>query len=329
VNNNKSKISAGFNFRSMLLVVFITGASLISGCISLAPTPGFARAGDVINASLGGIKRNADGQLILTTDLTVTITDSNSITHTPKILGTYRAFPDHTSQYAVSAQDRSDTNFGDLYPHDGSIWVTIRLTDAGNVPLPLATGPATLSITSSKLTQTFKVNEGVYTSLPIEILPGTGTPSLTDSQNLAYQTEGFLSVEPSVVPTTTVGGVQIEIIFDASVTSSDPIELRVVPQHHDPNSGLIQSVTDNGDGTKTLRAFLTNPNGFVAVNSWSQGQSTLKDLSLAIVSKNGSVAYTPNANLSSVYTVTGNSFYVDLNGNVISGIVPQLSNQFF
>ena len=313
----------------LILVVLALFSLTLSGCISLVPTPSYARAGDVVNIGLGGVKRNASGQLVLTSDLTVTITDANSIVHTPQVVGTYRVFPDHTSQYAVGAQDRVGGSFFDLYPHDGALWVTLRLSDATNAPLPLATGDAFITISSAKLTQTAKENEGDYSNFPITILAGTGTPSLSDQQNQAYQTEGFLSIKPSVTPGVTVGGAQIEIIFDDTVTAGNPFELRVVTQTHDPNAGLIQSVTDNGDGTKTLKAILTNPNGYVPVASWAQGQSTLLDLDLAIVSSGGGVAATANADLPTKYTVTANSYYVDLNGDIVPGVVPVLSNDFF
>jgi hypothetical protein len=318
-----------FRLRCIKLVFLSVAVVLLSGCISQVSTPNFARGGDVINVGLGGLKRNADGHLILASDLTVTITDSLSVVHSPQVLGVYRVYPDHTSSYSVGAQNPSHPQYGDLVPHDGGVWTTIRLSAPNNAPLPLATGPATLSIVSAKLTQTSKPNEGTYANFPLNILPGTGVASLSDSQNLAYQTDGYLSVKPSATAAVPLGGAQIEIIFDADVTASDPIELRMVPQHHDPNLSLIQSVTDNGNGTKTLLAILTNPNGFVELGSWTQGQSSLYDLEMAIVSDSGGVTNTPNAELGDVFTVTGNSYYIDLNGDVVPGITPVLSNEFF
>jgi hypothetical protein len=316
--------------RRLQLLILAASLLLLSGCISQVPTPGFARTGDVINVGLGGIKRNAGGQLITTADLVVTITDSDAVVHVPRIKGVYRVYPDHTSMYAVGAQFRGNPPFGDLYPHDGAVWMTLLLVDPGSsLPLPLATGPAVLSVSSAKLTQTAKNEDGQYDSFSLEILPGTGQQSQMDNQNLAYQTEGFLSLKPSAAPAVAVGGVQVEIVFDSSVTAADPIELRVVPMHHDPNSSLIQSVTDNGDSTKTLRAMLTNPNGYVPVGAWSQGQSTLFDLELAIVSHGGGVASTATADLPTVFTVTTNSYYCDLNGDVVPGITPVLSNEIF
>ncbi|MDH3978159.1 MAG: hypothetical protein OEU86_06550, partial [Gammaproteobacteria bacterium] len=80
--------------------------------------------------------------------------------------------------------------------------------------------------------------------------------------------------------------------------------------------------------TKTLTAVLTNPNGFVDLASWSQGQSTFFDLDLALISYGNGLDGVSTANLGSYVTITANSYYVDLNGDVIPGVAPTLSNEF-
>lgn len=300
----------------------------LAGCISLVSTPDFARPGDVVNVGLGGIKRNADGQLLEQDDVSVTITDSASVVHTPQVLGVYRAFPDYASQYSVQAQVGAPTA-NDLYPHDGAVWVTIRLTDPLNFPLPMATGPAVLAVSAPKLTQTAHANDGVYSNFPIEILPGTGQPSQSDSQNLAYQPNGYLSIKPNATPTTTIGGAQIEVTFKRSYVPATPFDLRAVPLNHDPNLSLIQSIEENGDGTATLTAILTNPNGFTAVTSWTQGQSSYYDLGLALVSDGGGVAAVSNAQLPTSTDISITGYYIDLNGDTVPSLNPVLLNEFF
>ena len=88
--------------------------SILSGCIGLQTVPRIARSGDVVNFTLGGFKRNIDAQALVKGDLTVTLTDSNSVVHNPEVLGIYRAFPDNASEYAVNVQDRNDMDYGDL-----------------------------------------------------------------------------------------------------------------------------------------------------------------------------------------------------------------------
>ena len=145
----------------------------------------------------------------------------------------------------------------------------------------------------------------------------------------AYRSDYYISIKPSGAFATTVGGLQVELVIDENQAGTDAVERRLVPVHHDPNLNLVQSIVDNGDGTKTLTAVLTNPNGFVDLASWSQGQSTIYDLDLALVSYGSGLDAVPTASLGSYVTVTGaNSFYVDLNGDVIPGVSPVLSNEF-
>jgi hypothetical protein len=316
----------------------LMAAIVLSGCIGAAPTPDFAQPGGIVNVNLGGIKRNTGSQQILTTDLTVTITDSASQQYTPKVTGVFKAFPDHTSQYAVDVQDRGDPNAGALVPHDGAFWMTLALCSPANAVLPLAAGPATISISSPKLTQTTGIfggiSEGTYSSIPITIAAtsyGVCQSFLqSQQQNLAYQSVGYLTLQPSGPIGVTVGGAQIEIEFDCSLTSSDPIQMRLVPLNHNPNVNLIQSVTPNGScsGTGTLTAMITNVDGFApSLAAWSQGQGTEEDLQLALVSSGGGIAFVADAALPGSFTVTGH--YVDLNGFTIPGLTPDLSNEIF
>lgn len=304
--------------------------AILTGCIGVQTLPDFARSGDVVNVVLGGVNGNIGGQLIVPSDLVVSLTDSTLQQHTPQVLGVYRAYPDHTSRYSVTSQDRGDPNYGSLNPHDGALWASIALLDSGGNPLPLATGTAELSISSSKLPQG---QNGNYVSLPLEIVPGQSDPlDQFDLQFQAYESLRYLTIKPDTTPVTDIGGAQIEIVFDSSLTLTHPFELRAVPINHNPNMSLIQSVTDNGDNTKTLKIFLTNPNGFVSVANWMQGQSTFEDLALGITSADGLVGIiVTNAVIAAPGTmdlISVNSYYVDLDGNPIVGVNPILVNEF-
>jgi hypothetical protein len=324
----------------ILLGTAVIATLFLTGCIGAGPTPDFAQPGGIVNVNLGGFKRNADSQLITTVDLTVTITDSNSDVYTPKLTGMFKAFPDHTSQYAVDVQDRGDPNAGQLIPHDGALWVTLALCSPANAVLPLAAGPATISISSPKLTQTNDIfggiTEGTYSSIPITIAATSyGVCQAfvqAQQQNLAYQSVGYLTLQPSGPIGVTVGGGQIEIEFDCELTNDDQITMRLVPLHSNPNVSLIQNVTPNGscsDGTTgTLTAIITNPDGFApSLAAWGQGQGTEEDLQLALVSSGGGIAFVADADLPGSFTVTGH--YVDLNGDTIPGLTPDLSNEIF
>jgi hypothetical protein len=308
---------------------------ILTGCIGLQTTPNFAQNGDVLSYPLGGLKRNADSQLISAADLTITLTDSASNQYTLPVLGIYRAYPDHTSEYAVNVQDRTSPDYSELYPNDALIWVSFTLRDANLVDvLPvLATGDANLSFASTKLTQT-NSNDGSYTNIPLKIVSGVNASAIAgaDLQFQAYRSYRYITIKPDATPVSDIGGAQIEIVYNNAFTSSGPFKPRAVPLNHNPNMSLIQSVTDNGNGTSTMRIFLTNPNGFVDVDDWQQGQSTFEDLALGITSASGILGFVAtNAAIAATGTmdiVSLNSYYVDLNGDTVAGVSPMLVNEF-
>ena len=280
------------------------------------------------------------GNFLWVDDFTVTITDANEQPYTPEILGVYRVFPDQTSQYAVQSQNRSDPNFGKLTPHDGAVWLAIRLTSNLTTALPLAPGDATISVSSPKLTQTLMTHDGDYSNIPIYIVdppPGQEAPvyPLQSQSSYAYGTQGYLTLKPSGAFSETVGGAQINIEFDCTLTQQDSFQLRLVPLHSNPHVNLIQSVTPAdpsncpGPGKQgTLTAMVTNVDGIApGLPSWSQGQGTPEDLQLAIVSDSGGVAGVANASLDTKFTWDG--YYIDMNGDTINGITPVLSNELF
>ena len=330
--------------------VLLAALILLSGCIALSPTPNVARNGDVINLNLGGIKRNTGTQLVTADDLFISIVDSGGAgPFNLNIVGIFRAYPDHTSFYSIQSQDRTDTNFGEvgtdpLYPHDGSLWVAVQLAsdsrDGTPANLNLQAGAATITVfdASSTLIQTNRSGvDGNYFSLPINIVAGgsyvSGPPSISEQQYFAYGTSGFLTLRPDGPSPVTVGGMQAEIIYTNA--HSPAVDLHAVPLAHDPYSSLIQGVTDNGDGTRTLRVMLTNPNGFVPRASWTQGQSTDLDLVLALVNLGATFSGLTTADLcpgaetaGPICVVDANSYYVDLNGDVIASIDTTLANEF-
>ncbi len=279
------------------------------------------------NIGLGGIKRNLGGEIITYEDLTVTLTDFDSNVHPVQLVGIYRVFPDNLSHYSVNSQYREDQYYFDLVTHDGAVWLGLLLPNPQSGETPLALGLATISV-SGPLTQTDKPQDGQYDSFPIEIIAGVGSGAGGNAANQlkAYAPTKHFTVKPNTTFSGPVSGLQLEIDFDASVMTGHPIALRAVTLNRDPNSHLIQTVTDNGDDTMTLTAMLTNPEGFVSLESWTQGQSTYFDLELGLVSYGGGVALALEEEvLTDYFTVTGNSFYVDMNGDVISGVDPVLA----
>ena len=322
--------------KTSIVIASLCLALVTSGCITTVTTPSYARAGELVQVGLGGIKRNSSGKSLVPADLTVTITDSNSVVHDVQIAGLFRAYPDHTSWYARDSLDRQDAFFGNVEPYDGMWWATLELSDPVGNPLPLATGAATISITSAELIDTGWTSEGTLSSFPIEIVAGTTTPTNEEEQQYtAYRHRRSIVISPdNLTGVTEVGGFQVAITYNSSAVAtgggSAVVCPRVVPYSHDPNITLIQSTVDNGDGTQTLTAMATNPNGFVpnadVGGPWSVGKSTFADLQFAVIVTD---ATDLGSGWESNYWIeSADSYYIDLNGDQITTANPLLSRSF-
>ena len=334
---------AAFKSIAARFLVASLALAMVSGCISTRPIPGYARSGDLVSVNLGGIKRNTDDGTGMPVDilkpgqLTVTITDSASTVHQALVRYTYRAYPDFTSNYAVDALDRDNgwiSGAGAPLPYDGAWWTTIQLVDfATNDPLPLATGPATIAVASSSLVDTGwdtgSGGEGSLASLSIEILPGTATPNDVDAyQFFAFAPAPALSIRPDdLAGITDIGGVQVQVTYNTSAltTSTSTVKPQIVPLSHDPNVNIIQRTVDNGDGTESVMALVTNPNGFVPAASWSVGKSTFADLQFAVIVQESGPILKQATWASNFWIDTANSFYIDSNGDEIPTVEPVLS----
>jgi hypothetical protein len=311
-------------------LALIFGTFLMSGCITQTALPSYARSGDMVQIGLGGIKRNATNKSLTFSDLTVTITDSLNVTQPIQPIGVFRAYPDHTSWYARDALDRADGFFGTgaTEPYDGMWWTSIRLI-WNDTPITIATGPATVTITSAELTDTGGGFEGTLASFPLEIIAGVSNPSQnTLRQYQAYQHQRSLTITPDdLTGVTVVGGFQVALTYNtAAVAVGTPlIHPRVVPYSHDPNISIIQNTVDNGDGTQTLTAIVTNPNGFVPssdiATSWAIGTSIFRDLDFAVVVRDATIlaGWQTNYSIDAV-----DSYYIDDTGAVIANLNPVL-----
>jgi hypothetical protein len=282
------------------------------------------QSGDFVSVNLGGIKRNLGGQLLKRSQITATITDANSNVYPLRIDRIYRVHPDHTSIYtAQMAMGPDPDDPSSLYPYDGAVYVSLILSDASNTPLPLAPGPATISVSSSKLIQTAMLGEGSYTSISVQVLPGTRTPTYEETQQYyAYAPMKYLTIKPAAgTPSSPIYGGQFELRYNAAVLASGSYEPRVVPISHDPNISIIQTTRDNGDGTKSLLAYVTNPNGFGTLATWSIGKSNVLDLNFAVSSSTSDTFtnWETNFNL-----VSAGTYYVDQNGDKLTNVTPTL-----
>ena len=124
--------------RPLLLLLFLS--MTLWGCSSQQPLPHAARAGETLVVSLGSTDRNALVPVIKKENITVTITDVMSTTHTAKVRYVFRVYPDPSSAYATRSQRSGGfvpgyANYVD--PHQG-LWFreTQPPRDIPNLPRP-------------------------------------------------------------------------------------------------------------------------------------------------------------------------------------------------
>lgn len=320
-------------FKSLLFVAF---ALAISACQSQYPLPGKIQQNGLVQVGLGGIKRNfPSGTSLIGADITAEIKDDTGIWQQMRVEGLFRAYPDNTSTYALETLDRNTTTnpfWSELEPYDGMWWATIRVATPAGVPLVLNPGAGTLRITSPELVSTGWQYEGdLATGIPVDIIAGTASVANDELQQYSsYRHARVLTVMPDdLTGVTEVGGLQIKMTYNVAALEGF-ITPRFVPYSHDPNINIIQHTVDNGNGTKSLIAMVTNPASFVpaadTAAGYVDGSSTFADLNFAIVLKDTTTladGWTAN-----YWLETADSYFIDANGDVIVSVSPVLDRSF-
>jgi hypothetical protein len=303
--------------------LFLTIVIMLSGCVQPYSNPNEAKSGGVIQIGLGGIKRNAGANTLRMEDLTVTIKDASGAIYPLQTNALFRVYPDHSSNYIIARLDPNDSSqvTKNTLPYDGGWYIMTILTDTNGAPLPLVAGLATISITSPKLVNHKASYEGDLTKIKVKILAGTTTATLEQTEQFNYyKPHSHLNIKPTGIDSnSTVSGAQIRITYN-NAYFSDAIAPQVVPLSHDPNIQLLIKQKDLGNGTSELIVNIINPRGFVAMDNWVAGNSSLEDLNLMFV---------PISSLDAswgayVQIDSANSFYMDLNGAPIVGAAPVL-----
>lgn len=301
----------------------------LTGCVQTKSVPAYARAGDIIVLGLGGAHRNAVSEPVLTVDdLTITLTDSASTVHNLQGLKTFKSYPDYVSSINVTALGGGATSLG-LVPFDGGWFVTVPLTAIGDLesPLPLATGAATIAISSPKLVNTASSIEGDLDAIPIEIIPGTATYDEQYNDQFGYYSpsdNNFVISPDDLTGVDMVGGAYFVINYtDDSIFNSGLMPV-VLPSNHNPFVQLSYNVVPSGTGTGgVIYVTLLNPAGFTTFETATNNTSLLADLTVKL-------QYFPQAALDvGLYKANfavdiGSSYYIDVNGNLIAGMQPTM-----
>lgn len=319
-----------FSSPAKVLALLLCLGLPLSGCIQFKPVPGYARAGDYIIIGLGGVHRNAGGEGELKKeDLAITITDANTMTYDLEARYVFRSYLDYAAMVNTLALDGTAQGVGltGLVPFDGGWFAVVPLTHAGQYDAPLvelATGPANITVSSSKLNNTAQLREGDLSDLPIEILSGV---SQQDDDYVA-QFSTYPSTEHNfVIKPDNLGGVAdiagafVVINYNDDSFFKNGLEPMIVPAHHNPYAQLSYHVEDNGNGTGSIAITLLNPAGFKSSNTTTTNASLLADLTVRLVYfTSGSIAQAK-----SIFSLdNAASYYIDSNGAVIGSLSPTL-----
>ncbi len=320
--------SASLVIRALMALVV---ALYLAGCVQTKTTPGYARAGDHIIIGLGGVNRNAGGESVLTeSDLNIVLTDANSVQHTLQARFIFKGYLDYDAQMSTFAIDGTTTQYGlnGMVPFDGGWNVVSPLTypnDFGN-PLPLAVGPATISVTSPKLINTNDNLEGDQTSIPIEILPGTSPQDV----DFVRQFTGYVAtprrffIQPDdLTGITEVGGAFLVIDYIDDSFFLNGLEPMVVQANPNPFAQLSYNVVPNGNGTGTIYVTVLNPNGFKIGAIADTNSSLLSDLTVKLVYF-AAVAATPAQAKANFSLDAASSYYIGMDGVALPGLTPTL-----
>jgi hypothetical protein len=316
---------------SIKTILVLTALVWLSGCVQTKSVPGYARAGDIVVLGLGGIHRNTISTPVLaTSDLNITITDSALNTYTLKASKVFKSYPNYSSSLTYSTFNGELDGLA-LMPFDGGWFVTVPLAQATDrtVPLPLAVGPATISITSvtpGDLVNTKLLSEGDLDAIPIEIIAGTSTFDYAYNNQFDMYTQSTKTFDVAPVglgSTATVGGAYFVINYTDDSLFLDGIEPMVLPSNHNPYVQLSYNVRPNGDGTGTILVTLLNPAGFTTPAVATKNSSMLADLTVKLQYFSSSDATV----IKSAFSLDlASSYYIDMSGAVIPALSPQLTH---
>ncbi|MCX2982949.1 hypothetical protein EYC98_18970 [Halieaceae bacterium IMCC14734] len=312
-------------FRSLIAL----GAMiLVVGCVQTKPVPSYARAGDIVIVGLGGVERNSNGAKVLNpSELDITITDSENSVFELDALQVFKSYPDPAA--VVNAEAIKGNALG-LVPFDGGWFAAVLLTEVGSgTPLPLATGPATVNVSSTKLENTAFLGEGDLSSLPLEILPGQSNVDgqyLQQFASYAPTKNRFLLAPDTPADFANIGGAFLSVEYYDDSYFNNGIEPIILPSSHNPYVQLSYNVVDNGNNTGVINIIILNPQGFVPANTGTNNSSSVNDLAVTLVYFALGSSALPAVAKTQFALDTSASYYIDTSGAIIEGLTPVLTH---
>jgi len=305
----------------------------ITGCAGVQPLSSYARTGDTVMVALGGEHKRTSVAVLKKENISVNITDSASSVYPVKLRNLLKVTPDLASRMNYAGLYSGSFEFSEG-AYQGMWLGIVDLIDpvTGDAPV-LAVGQAELNITGDGLIATNAGSgTGDITNIPIEILPGQGTPNPLNAYsfigNEVYPVESLeplpqVDISPSA-STDVFGGASF-IVRYVGVDFNNRYP-KALPSTQDPNVQMMSSYEAQGDGTILHKIFISNPNGFNPTNDHtglSTGKSDLHSLSVRLTWGMPNTVVTDMTWQSSIELVSGE--YVDINGEKLVGIVPVLT----
>ncbi len=281
--------------------VLLCATLALAGCQSAQTLSLAVRTGDTVivglTAEAGAPYSNTTAKMLRPADFSARITDAGGVTSDVKIRAVVKVYGDPTAN-----------NFA---ANKGQWIAVIDLVNAGNQPLNLSTGPASLTLNSNKL-----INPLVVTTT---ILAGTGQPHpLTGSENgldkmrwLSPAQQALVTISGSI-GAQRVGAVQYEFSVPAVAENSafgllSAIEGIKLQGRRDIN---FQSWTRlNSSGGTDLYVIMTAPNGVRG--------NELRELDMALVAGRLAIESNPSSYFNG--SLRSATFY-NTDGEVLPGL---------
>ena len=320
----------------------LLAAMLLCSCASMQPLSNYARSGDTVMISLGGTESNVLVPVLKKENLAVTITDALSNSYAVKVRNVFRVNGDPTSGYAFRSP--TTTLIYDSYvdPHQGLWLAVLDLVDpVSEAPIPLATGNATLAVSSPEIQNWYDHSgfgwpwtNGNLSNIPIEILAGTGAPNpmnyLGPVSSAPMNSTGpnpQVEVTASGSATTPIGGGTFVFQFQNADFGGLLTRPRAVVTVPDPNVQIMSEVVDQGDGTSLLTVVILNPHGFKQDNNKGldvvAGKSLRRSLRFSLVWSSQNAVVNDANWQNSLQLVSGE--YFDLDGVSLPVLTPTLT----
>lgn len=284
------------NYSKVLNVLVTCIWAMLSGCTSVNTFPTIARPGDTVTLLIGGSEKAKK------TDLSAIFTDAGGQVWDLQALGLVRSVFDLRSDgraYDLHYGSSSDKQFSWSYGHEPL--QTVLVTD---VPVGAAPGIGSLSIAYNNIGDN-SGGAGNTFSMNLEIVPGTGAPSLFSYRHpiLGDQPVNFAKLEPAphakvIFPggTTIIGAATLVIGFDATVVSSNKFNVyspeatvtntfgqtqRMLHWRRDSSRIYVDIIAPQGIEARYLQFFVLHPRGLT-------GSPALNILSAQVYGTDGS-----------------------------------------